>query len=150
MTKNIFALIIAYALGAATITMWLTYKSDDRTTLAAGERDEQWQFLKDVAMLIQYADAQGYKLTGGELYRTMAQQRLYVLSGRSKTFNSRHLKRKAIDLNLFVNNKYCSKPTKECLQAWRNLGVYWQMLSEENRYGGFWKSFRDFPHYERR
>ena len=39
--------------------------------------EKQWSFLKDVAKMIQWADSQGYKLTGGELMRPMAMQYLY-------------------------------------------------------------------------
>jgi hypothetical protein len=60
---------------------------------------EQAAFLLDMCKLIQYATDQGFKVTGGELSRTPEQQAIYVKTGRSKTMNSIHLKRCAIDLN---------------------------------------------------
>ena len=116
--------------------------------------DKQWIFLQNVAKLITYAERKGYKLTGGELYRTIDQQWMYV-NGRaiedgelvkapvkSKTMNSKHLKRMAIDLNIFKNGvlTYDIKDTEE-------LGRYWEDLDENNRYGGFWK-WKDVPHFQ--
>ena len=43
-------------------------------------------------------------MTGGELARTPEQQAIYFKTGRSKTMNSIHLKRCAIDLNFFKDN----------------------------------------------
>ena len=62
---------------------------------------EQAAFLLDACKLIQYATEQGFVVTGGELARTPEQQAIYFKTGRSKTMNSIHLKRCAIDLNFF-------------------------------------------------
>jgi peptidoglycan L-alanyl-D-glutamate endopeptidase CwlK len=105
--------------------------------------DEQWAFLKDVAKLIDHADSIGYKLTGGELWRTKEQQAIYVETGLSKTENSKHLDRLAIDLNLFINNM--CRTDKE---AFRPLASYWRALSEKNVSGYDWNW--DFGHFERR
>ena len=61
---------------------------------------EQAAFLLDVCKLITKADELGFTVTGGELFRTLEQQQLYIKTGRSKTMNSLHLKRCAIDLEL--------------------------------------------------
>ena len=155
MTKNIiiFSLLV-YSLSitwlAKPVLDALLYKNNT-TVVDAGQSDEQWKFLKDYADLIQYADRQGYKLTAGELYRTMAQQRLYVKLGLSQTFNSKHLKRKAGDLNLFVNGKFCSSIHNDgCREAFEKLGYYWENLDNKNRWGGNWHSIKDYPHFERR
>ena len=63
---------------------------------------EQAAFLLDVCKLIQFATERGFTVTGGELYRTLEQQQIYIKTGRSKTMNSMHLKRCAIDLNFFI------------------------------------------------
>lgn len=106
--------------------------------------DEQWKFLKDVAKLIQYADSIGIKLTGGELYRTQAQQNIYVSQGKSKTYKSNHLKRLAIDFNFFINGQLVyDHPNLEL------LGKYWESLSTNNRWGGNFNNFKDTPHFER-
>ena len=66
---------------------------------------EQQAFLLDVCRLVAFATKQGFVVTGGELFRTAEQQEIYVKTGRSKTMNSYHLKRCAIDLNFFKDGK---------------------------------------------
>lgn len=106
---------------------------------------EQNLFLIDVAKLIQFATDAGFVVTGGELYRTIEQQKIHIDAGRSTTYNSKHLQRLAIDLNFFVDGKLCyDTPTLT------PIGEYWQSLSPKNSAGMFWKSFKDVPHFERR
>ena len=106
---------------------------------------EQAAFLLDVAKLINFATEQGFVVTGGELFRTAEQQQIYMKTGRSKTMNSLHLKRCAIDLNFFKDGKLCYD-----IPALTPVGEYWQSLSPKNSWGGFWKSFKDVPHFERK
>lgn len=106
--------------------------------------DHQWEFLIDLANLIKFARSKGYKLTGGDLYRDP----IRCNYGAS---NSKHHKRLAVDLNLFVWQKnestgmwYWQYVTKT---NWhRPLGEYWESLNELNRWGG---RFSDGNHYER-
>lgn len=105
---------------------------------------EQWLFLKDVAKLIGYAESQGFVLTGGELFRTAEQQALHVKAGRSKTFQSNHLNRLAIDFNIFKDGVLLSSEA-----VTRPLGVFWESLDTKNRWGGNFKVFYDQPHFER-
>lgn len=107
---------------------------------------EQAAFLLDVAQLIQKATELGWTVTGGELYRTAEQQQIYVKTGRSKTMNSNHLKRLAIDLNFFQQDRKLVY-SKAALQA---IGDYWESLNPKNSWGGNWSSFKDVPHFERR
>ena len=106
---------------------------------------EQAQFLMDVCKLVVFATKQGFVVTGGELFRTPEQQEIYVKTGRSKTMNSYHLKRCAVDLNFFKNGQlvYDTKVLAP-------LGAYWESLNPKNSWGGNWKSFKDVPHFERR
>lgn len=106
---------------------------------------EQQAFLLDMCRLIAFATKQGFVVTGGELYRTAEQQEIYVKTGRSKTMNSNHLKRCAIDLNFFKDGKliYDTKVLAP-------IGAYWESLSKKNSWGGNWNSFKDVPHFERR
>ena len=108
--------------------------------------DKQWEFAKDVSALILYADRKGYKITLGEAYRTKEQQALYFKDGKSKTMNSNHLKRLAIDINLFIDNK----PVWTLHQAWEDLGVFWESIRKENRWGGHFQNFMDLLHFERK
>ncbi len=95
--------------------------------------DKQWIFLQNVAKLIDYAYASGYKLTGGELQRTAEQQEIYIRDGKSKTRDSMHLQRMAIDLNLFIDGKY--RTDKE---AYKPLAEYWKTLHPANEAGYDW------------
>lgn len=106
--------------------------------------DEQAAFLLDACKLIQFATSLDFKITGGELARTAEQQAIYFKSGRSKTMNSNHLKRCAIDLNFFKDGKIIWDR-----QTIAPLGKYWESLSPKNRWGGNFKSLVDCPHFER-
>lgn len=86
-----------------------------------------------VVDLLAWANANSYKITFGEAYRTEEQQALYVQQGKSKTMNSRHRDRLAIDLNLFVNGEY--KTDKE---SYKPLGEKWKSYDPECVWGGDW------------
>ena len=107
--------------------------------------DHQWEFLKDLAALIIWAEERGYKLTGGDLYRSEDTQARLVESGLSRTMNSQHRKKLAIDLNLFIGGTYQQKTS-----AYEELGLTWESLSPLNVWGGRWESFPDGNHFERR
>ncbi|GAB4327261.1 MAG: M15 family metallopeptidase [Calditrichia bacterium] len=111
--------------------------------------EKQWEFLQDVARLLAYASAQGFVVTGGELYRTPEQQRIYLESGRSRTMNSRHLNRLAIDLNFFIREKNGRLRLTYNFNDLEKLGRYWESLNSRNRWGGFYRTFKDVPHFER-
>jgi len=106
---------------------------------------EQAAFLLDMCKLIQKATEMGFVVTGGELARTIEQQQIYVKTGRSKTMNSIHLKRCAIDLNFFKDGKLTYD-----VALLKPVGDYWESLNPKNQWGGNWKSFKDVPHFERR
>lgn len=107
--------------------------------------DEQAAFLQDFARLIVHANSLGWKVTAGELHRTPEQQAIYVKTGRSKTMDSQHGRRLAGDLNFFKNGKLVYD-----VEELRPLGEFWESLNPKNKWGGFWKSFKDVPHFERR
>ena len=106
---------------------------------------EQAAFLKDVCKLLAKADSLEFTVTGGELFRTPEQQQIYVKTGRSKTMNSNHLRRCAIDLNFFKDGTLIYDQA-----ALSPLGEYWRSLHPKNDWGGFWLSFKDIPHFERK
>jgi peptidoglycan L-alanyl-D-glutamate endopeptidase CwlK len=106
---------------------------------------EQQAFLLDMCRLVMFATKSGFVVTGGELFRTPEQQEIYVKTGRSKTLNSNHLKRCAVDLNFFLDGKLVYDKVE--LQI---VGDYWESLSKKNSWGGNWNSFKDLPHFERR
>lgn len=109
----------------------------------------QAEFLNHVTQLLTKANEMEFVVTGGELYRTIEQQKIYIQQGRSKTMNSKHLSRLAIDLNFFKTHSdgslYLTYDKKELQQ----LGDYWESLHPKNKWGGNWESFKDMPHFER-
>jgi hypothetical protein len=105
---------------------------------------EQAAFLLDATALIQFATNQGFQVTGGELFRTAEQQEIYVKTGRSKTMNSNHLRRLAIDLNFIKDGKLCYDA-----KLLEPIGAYWEALHPKNRWGGHFQSLKDMPHFER-
>lgn len=105
---------------------------------------QQAAFLLDACKLIEFATKQGFEVTGGELYRTEAQQVIYFQTGKSKTMDSNHLKRLAIDLNFIQEGKLIyDMPLLE------PIGKFWESLNPANRWGGHFKSLIDMPHFER-
>lgn len=120
--------------------------------------EKQIIFTLNISYLIAYANSIGIGLTFGEAYRTKNQQKLYYYgltiddnndikktSRKSKTMNSNHLRRLAVDFNFFIDGKLIYD--KEKLQC---LGDYWEELDKNNKWGGNYKSFTDTPHFEMR
>lgn len=105
---------------------------------------EQAAFLLDVARLINKSTELGFVVTAGELYRTPEQQEIYVKTGRSKTMNSLHLQRRAVDLNFFKSGKLVYD--KIMLAP---LGAYWESLHPLNSWGGNGIKLVDTPHFSR-
>jgi peptidoglycan L-alanyl-D-glutamate endopeptidase CwlK len=104
---------------------------------------EQQEFTKDVARLIVFAETQEIGLTMGDAYRSEYQQAEYVRTGKSKTMNSKHCNRLAIDFNFFINGKLTYE--KKDVEV---LGEYWEILDSKNKWGGNW-NFVDTPHFQR-
>lgn len=114
--------------------------------------ESQMAFLQDVCKLLARIETLGYQVTLGEGWRTMDQQKIYVKTGRSKTLESEHLNRRAIDLNIFKDGRLCTRAEI------KPIGDYWESLNPLNRWGGNWRGlvdagkskFIDTPHFERR
>ena len=111
--------------------------------------EHQQKFTRDLAQLINYAIAHEYLPVVTEVYRTKKTQEEYYFKGKSKTLKSQHLKCLAADIYFYLNGKCLLKLKKEDIGKVENLGLYWQGLSKYNRAGMFYKSFFDFPHFER-
>ena len=105
---------------------------------------EQQIFVQQIARLILFANSRGINLTFGEAFRTKEQQEIYFKDGRSKTMDSKHLQRLAVDFNFFINGKLTYE--KEKLTE---LGAYWESMDVKNRWGGNFAKFCDVPHFER-
>lgn len=90
----------------------------------------QRRFLPMVAKLIDFAYAQGYELTAGELYRTPEQAALNAKTG-AGIAHSLHTQRLAIDLQLFKDGTYLTDSG-----AYRSLGEFWETLDTDACWGG--------------
>lgn len=108
--------------------------------------DQQWVFLQHVAALINYAYLKGYKLTGGELWRTKYQHQRNLATNKSRAKRSLHMDRLAIDMNLFVDGEVIHDKKHP---AWQDLGDFWESLDEKNEWGGRWNSINDPYHFQR-
>lgn len=108
--------------------------------------DQQFEFIKDVSALIDFiANVKGYKVTAKHLMRSQEEQQRLYDDGLSQTLESNHLYSCAIDLVIFKDGKTPCWDWEEL----KEIGQFWENLNKLNRWGGFWKSFRDVPHFER-
>ena len=112
---------------------------------------QQALFTFNIHLLIEYAFKQGFELTFGEVFRTVEQQKIYFDSGRSKTMDSRHMHRLAVDFNIFKNGELINDA-----QIILVLGEFWIALNTNNVWGGDWnrnhsvldETFKDPYHFE--
>ena len=120
--------------------------------------EKQQLFAKNIGLfLIWIFEQPGYSVTLGEALRTEDQQLLYFegktltktgtavhlvsASRKSKTMKSKHMKKMAIDLNLFIDGTY--QTGKE---AYKPLADYWKCLNPKNVAGYDWGW--DASHFE--
>lgn len=123
--------------------------------------DRQKTFTENVGRLILYAINRKFKLSFGEVARPIEMQKIYFESGRSKTMDSRHLQKLAVDFAIFENDKMLFAPGISeqqyivDLEKARILGSYWESLHPDNIWGGDWnrngvydETFKDAYHFE--
>lgn len=77
--------------------------------------EKQHRFLRALGLFLNFwTRHERISLTGGQLWRDQAMQDVYVKTGASKTKNSNHLNRLAIDLNIFYDGQYITSiPTDD-------------------------------------
>lgn len=92
--------------------------------------EKQRMFVWNVHCLIEWAYQQDYELTFGEAFRTAEQAALNAKAGLG-IVNSLHMRRLAIDLNLFRGDEWLQKTSDH-----QPLGTYWKSLHSLNRWGG--------------
>lgn len=112
--------------------------------------EKQQIFAQNISKLIAWIFAQpGYSVTLGEVLRPEEMQLLYFegytiskeanglhlvkAAKKSKTMNSQHLKKLAIDLNLFIDGIYQSGK-----EPYKPLAEYWKGLHPDNVAGYDW------------
>ena len=113
----------------------------------------QWEFTRDIAKLILYAEWRGYKLTDAGGKRTEYQQAEYLRTGKSKTMNSDHLIGLAQDFNIFFDHdgdgdKDYTGALPNAKEVCQVLGDFWCSLNHKNYWGGAWGW--DCPHFGRK
>jgi peptidoglycan L-alanyl-D-glutamate endopeptidase CwlK len=114
----------------------------------------QYEFVLDVNKLLTFINNYSINLklknntifyiTFGEVFRTNYQQKKYIKDGKSKTMNSLHLKRLAVDINFFYNYKLTYD-----YNDIKIFGDYWESLNSKNKWGGNFKDFSDTNHFQR-
>ena len=110
---------------------------------------KQMVFTNNIGKLIAFAESKCIGLTFGDAYRTAEQQRIYVRQGKSRTMNSNHRRRLAVDFNFFIDGNLTYD-----FEDIKVLGDYWESLNPANRWGGDWNNdgikngFIDTPHFE--
>jgi len=112
-----------------------------------GDRIYQEIFSVNLAKLIIFMHESGYACTGGEWWRTPEMAELYTRMGKGIR-DSMHIRRLAIDLNLFKDGVYLNTS-----EVHRPFGEYWKSLNLMNRWGGDFHDSRGNPkpdgnHYE--
>jgi hypothetical protein len=107
--------------------------------------EKQRLFLQLLGQFLVWIYEAGYAVSGGELERSQAQADANAASGAGIS-NSLHLKRLAIDLNLFLLND--GKWEYQGLtEAYRPLGEKWKSLHELCRWGGDFQTRPDGNHF---
>ena len=102
--------------------------------------EKQYVFAKYVAWLIFYVTTlPGFYVTLGEAYRPREMAVTYSKRGIGIA-KSKHTKRLAIDLNLFIGGKYQTQT-----KAYRMLGAFWKSMDPKNRWGGDFKDKNGKP-----
>lgn len=94
--------------------------------------EAQQAFCLNIAILITWANEQGYRLTFGESFNA---------AGTGHMRDSLHYIRLAQDLNLFKDGVYLTKS-----EDYARLGEAWKALGSLNRWGGDFKN-RDGNHF---
>jgi len=123
--------------------------------MTLGEKQEI--FSENVGKLIMFAYENGYGIRLGEVYRTKDQQTLYFegytlkkigssvklakITPKSNTMNGYHLKKLAIDINLFKNGEWLTGK-----EDFKLLAEFWSELNPNNVSGYEWGW--DFGHFQ--
>jgi hypothetical protein len=111
---------------------------------------QQVNFQLDIGKLVLFAAKHSILMTAGSSYRDRKTQARLVKDGKSRTYNSNHLRRLAQDFNFFYFNNAGALKLTYAKKHIQFLGDYWESLSPWNRWGGNFKSFLDTPHFERK
>jgi hypothetical protein len=93
-------------------------------------RDAQSLHVKYTGLLIAWAYDNGYELTWGQTLRMPIEAQANAESGAGIS-NSLHLIKLAVDFSLFKDGVFLTQ-----VSDYAPLGVYWESLDSNNRWGG--------------
>lgn len=99
-------------------------------------RQKQSLFVRKINLLINYAHEMGYELTFGDAARSQEE------ASRLGFPNSNHVRRLAVDFNLFRNGRYLTST-----EAHKPLGEFWESLSTDEVECCWGGRFEDGNHY---
>lgn len=103
--------------------------------------EKQRIFTLKISELVNFAYSKGYELTYGEAWRTPEQAKLNEMNGKG-IVNSLHRDRLAVDFNLFRNGIWRKNSSDH-----KELGIYWESLSEDGIECCWGGRFGDGNHY---
>ena len=110
--------------------------------------DRQFQFAKDVILLMTFCAVNNVKITLGEAFRTEYQHKEYQRIEYTFATRSKHQDRLAIDLNMWSGDKVMWTMTPaEQKAAFQHVGDYWESIRPGNKWGGNWH-WIDATHFE--
>jgi len=109
------------------------------TSLTLGQKQRLFPLL--VTALIKQIYTLGLEMTFGETYRTPEQAALNEKRGLGIA-NSLHIKRLAIDINLFKDGIYLTN-----CDDYAVLGTFWKSLHPLARWGGDFTNLKDGGHF---
>lgn len=109
--------------------------------------DQQAIFTKNVVCLIYYLiDVLGWKVVIGEVWRREVTQKWLFKKGWTKTLNSDHRYKLAVDLFVWIEGIFLNN-AKENKEVMKSAGDYWKTLNKQNYWGGDYKTFCDINHF---
>jgi hypothetical protein len=113
--------------------------------------DQQYEFGKDVILLLMFLHRNGIKYSLGECWRRPETQKILHEKGYSNVDKGGHQDKLAIDIFMWLNGKFME-------YTWENrdrlifVGDFWKSLNQLNVWGGDWTihSKPDLVHFERK
>lgn len=127
-------------------------------------QNKQFIFTENVLKLLIFMKEKGIKVTFGEAFRPFEVHLMYLYGytieegddniflvphkKRAFTKTSKHLKRLAIDFNFFILKNDNSYELTYDYDTLKCVGIYWESLNKNNRWGGFWEKRPEVSHFQ--
>ena len=108
--------------------------------------DQQAIFTKHVINLIDFLNSLDWKVVIGEVWRREITQKWLLEKGWTKTLDSDHLYKLAVDLFVWIEGIFLNNQ-EENREIMKSAGDYWKELHPKNYWGGDYKKFVDINHF---